>query len=159
MKKIKLIFFTFLFLSLLSSLSLVSAKDSYTINNNQVIFNLSSSTGIHYSATVLKGNEKITKFDLCQEDRCLGQFTTTLNITKNLSGEYTLSYWNYDNYERKTLNFTISSGQAQNNNNPSTANQASNNQNSFFKTATVTTICRFATLLKGNYEECRDRYL
>ena len=138
------------------------AADSYSLINNHVVFSLSSNDGIYHTATIFKGPEKIIDLELCNKDKCLGKITSTMNIT-NLAGEYTLGYWVYDNYQRKTLNFTINSNdQINTNQNSQTSSQQNNlasQKNPLIKTLIVTTICRLSSLVKGSYQDCRDKYL
>lgn len=149
-------------LLLLISLSNLYAADSFTIVNNQIVFSLSSNDGIYHSATITKGLEKIKDIELCNKDRCLGKITPTTEMGE-LNGEYSLNYWVYDNYQRKTLDFTITANNQINTNQNSVTNSEQNSlsptPNSFVKITIVATICRLSTLIKGDYQDCKGKYL
>lgn len=149
--------------------ALISAKDSYQMNDNQVIFSLSSSTGIFHTVYIMKDTQKINQIQICNNEKCPGNIKVYFNITSNLSGEYNLAYYSFDDYQMKKLNFLAN--EVARENTQQTHSQANSNQdiqsqtsinsgkNSLLKSATVTTICRLSSILKGNYQECRDKYL
>jgi hypothetical protein len=162
--------FIILLISLVITSTLVLAKDSAQITNNQVIFSLSSSTGIFHTAYIMKDTQKIDKIQLCNNEKCPGNIKVLFNISSNLSGEYNLAYYSFDDYQMKTLNFLanepttktaqqINNQNANSNRNVQSQETVNSNKNSLFRSATVTTICRLSSIIKGNYQECRDKYL
>ena len=58
-----------------TSFGIISAKDSYSIKANQVIFSLSSSEGIYPVSYIFKENQKIDTIRICETDKCSGKLS------------------------------------------------------------------------------------
>jgi hypothetical protein len=153
----KLIFLLIAIGILLSLTSLGAAKDSYSIADNQIIFSISSSNGIFHTVSILQENTIINTLELCDREKCAGNLKPAINLSELEPGKYQLNYYSFDDYEGKELNFTINNNQNDQNNNPQ--DQTESNNRPLSKMIIVTTICRLSSLIKDNYQECRNRFL
>jgi hypothetical protein len=170
-KKYKKLFgITLTIVLLLINLSFFSALNSYQIQEDQITFTLSSVKGIYHTGFILNSTGgKVQPIEFCDIDSCPGKISANLDTQNLESGTYTLSYWVYDNYERKTLDFTISNSKVAESktstaeeNPPLKKSKTQTNSEetlpSPFQKLTIKIICWTSTLFKGDYNICILNY-
>jgi hypothetical protein len=136
----------------------ISAEAFYKISGDRIIFTIPAEKETYNYAT-LTINEKVTEsIKLCNKERCKGTLKVEY-LLKNITGYYSLKYYDFNNYLWRNISLTIGEEQIkQLDFNKKNENQNANQKNSVFKKVTVVVICRISNIF-GGYEECRDKYL